>query len=283
MPYLKAGKFLYRGFADRQSGHDNSSVIFGDSTKGKPRKSIGEMANYYTLWMTYNEKWKDKPRREHSFIVSSEPNDAGSWGKLYLVVPSNDVKIGEVGENDIWNKVLANDFNYANFTKDTFEILKVFKLEDSATTYEGLAKTLKSVTLEQMLDKRVSDDAARWYITDRMVNYMKSKKYQTLYDAWEKVFDPSEFNFMTSKNISGRGEFWIEGECMFITLLNHGMSEEDVDDMLGWADDMAPKLAKVLRSYWYKAAKDEIEDDLKISPDRVSARDTLTYTKKRKR
>lgn len=271
MNYLKSGKFLFRGMSERNEPH--GSILTANTNDGAPRKSVGGMANYYTLWMTHNPKWNGKPRRERSFISSTEAGDAASWGKLYLVVPSNGAQIGAVGANDIWNKRVNEYLSFAEFTNITRDILK--HADKSVRTYEDLEDALKSVSYEQLVE--IQRSKSWWVVPKPFTILMEEKKAANLFELWEHVFSPNKFQFSTPSDIKGAGELWVDGEAMFIPL-KHDLGPE-TSDMIDWAEDYAPKLAALLKKYW----KYDNDGGEHVDPDTVSARDTLTYQKKKTR
>jgi hypothetical protein len=245
--YLSGEIFLYRGIKNR-----DPDITFANTQEGEPRKSIGNMANFYTLWMSYNPEWKDKPRRERSFICSSSPEDASTWGSLHLLVPSNDSKIGYTKADDIWNIQLGDDKDYlsvAAFTSSTRRFLAVFDLPE-AQTYEQLAHNLKQITVEAIEAKnkeKVEAGHNYWHGEERLLRYMDKRNSNNLFDLWSKVFDPSNFKFMTSKDISGEGEFWVDGKAIYIPL---SKKPRNYKGLITWAEEKAPKLERILKGYW---------------------------------
>lgn len=276
--YLKKGNFLYRGIA---GAIKESGLLFADSRQGVARKSISGMANYYTLWMSHHPDWKDLPRRERSFIVTHSENQAAEWGKPHIVIPADDSKIGSVGESDIWmTRVGPDRFSLSNFTNSTEAA--ILEVGDSrgddfqrVETFADLVKNLKNVTLKDLEDVQADDPHS---IDPRIISMMQAKGSITLYDLWESTITPKLFKFMNATSISGRGEFWIEGPALFIPLSpGANLNSEEQYDLIMWAEDYAPNLADELKKHW----KSEGED--RIDPDTVSARDTLTYSKKKQR
>lgn len=272
MTYLKAGNFLYRGL-QRQAALAAGGLLFADSNEGKPRKSVGGMANYYTLWMSHNPKWKGLPRREHSFITSSSIDDASSWGLVHLVIPADDATIGAVGANDIWNRTIGKDLTIAGLTDATKTIFEYFG-STSIINYDDLVGVLKVIKLDLLVSTR---EKGALSLDSRVIRLMKTHGVNDLFELWEVVFDPKNFRFMSTKNISGEGEFWIDGKALFIPF-RHNFEKSHVTDMILWAEDYAPHLAKKLKKHWdYEEASRE-----RVDPDTVSNRDTLTYSKKKR-
>lgn len=246
--YLNAGKMLFRGIDGKVGSSD--TFLYADSSAGSPRKSIGGMANFYTLWMSHNPEWKGLPRREHSFITSTQSSDAAVWGRLHFVIPADDAKIGEVGANDMWNKELEPELSLAYFTTSTKHLIEIFGKE-TPQDYASLASTLKQIPIAKIIE-RYSDrkDPVSYMISAKLVSYLKShSSAKTLFDLWKIVFNPKNFEFMDGAHVKGEGEFWIDGKAIFIAI-SKKLSEEDVDNMISWAEEKAPAFAKQLKLRW---------------------------------
>lgn len=247
MDYLHGEKFLYRGVREA-----DAEITFADTHVGEPRKSIGGMNNFYTWWMSYNPKWEGKPRRERSFITSSDAADARTWGLLHLFVPNNSAKIGAVGENDIWNIVLSDGthsaFRLSRFASFTKRILDDFELHP--TNYEELASSLKQVKYDMLVLPEGERGTKEYHIDKDMVNLMKERKKDNLFDLWADVFDPSNFEFMTPGNIKGDGEFWVDGQAIYIPL-TFKLGKQESMQLMRWAEEKAPKVAEVLNDKWF--------------------------------
>lgn len=241
LDYLNGDTYLYRGIKD------DPALTFADTDAGEPRKSIGNMANYYTLWMSYNPEWKGKPRRERSFIASSSREDARTWGSLNLLVPSKSSKVGAVGENDIWNKYLTSELRLARVTTHTRALLGELGFENKFSTYAELAEAFKSLSMDTMVEalrkhSYMFDNEFVAFIEDQ---FLKGKA-KNLFEIWEILFSPEKFEFMTTSNIKGGGEFWVDGQAIYIPLTTE-IDSEDQKTLLAWAEEKSPNLAKLLK------------------------------------
>jgi len=241
MDYLHHGTYLYRGI----QGED-FSIRHANTAEGEPRKSIGGMANYYTLWMSHNPEWAGKPRRERSFIVSSSRKDAATWGKLHIVVPSNNSKIGAVGSDDIWNREIF-DIRLARFTTQTRIIFERMDAPTKYDSYSELASAMKAISMDEI--KEVTTKANYLFDANLLAFIHTQNNAKNLFDLWEIFFDPKHFDFMTPKNIRGQGEFWIDGEALYIPT-KPALSDSDKFDMIAWAKKHAPDFADELRARW---------------------------------
>jgi hypothetical protein len=96
---LKEDALFYRGM---KSGLGLSYV---DLTKTK-RKSENT-SNFYTEIFDNHPKMRDFPKRGESLICTTDFRTANSFGdQVYMVLPVKSAKIGEVGEFDIWDKMV---------------------------------------------------------------------------------------------------------------------------------------------------------------------------------
>jgi hypothetical protein len=162
---LNENTFLYRGV----KGHPQ---IFLTNPKIEKRTSVG-IANYYTLIMSNDPKWKEYPPRDSSIILATNQHTAEGFGDPYIVFPYDNANFGIVQKEDIWsiwgNKLglgfnmeikdflriiyynLLNDSKDKNYGKDYSlfkarcdEFDKIFiKLQEKVLSFEleGLATT----------------------------------------------------------------------------------------------------------------------------------------------
>ncbi|WP_407308174.1 hypothetical protein [Acinetobacter sp.] len=247
LKYLNGGTYFFRGI----KGEHSKTIKYANTAEGEPRKSIGGMANYYTLWMSYNPKWEDKPRRERSFIVSTSQVDAISWGKLHYVIPSDTSKIGAVGANDIWNKRVTPELRLGAFTNQTRNLFRMIGSgkefsQEEFDTYAELASAMKSVSMDEIVDVLKEHG---YMFDNEFEKYMHKmfldNKAKNLFEVWEIVFDPKHFDFMKTDHIHGEGEFWIDGEALYIPF-DKTMPDEDREALEDWAKKHAPAFGRAI-------------------------------------
>lgn len=247
--YLAAGKFLYRGI--RMS--EETRILRASSGDGEARKSIGGMANYYTLWMSHDPKWKGRPRRERSFICSSSHQTAKAWGPPHIIVPSGGALVGATGANDIWNREI-DGLRIAKLTTITKGMFAYRDLNTDVEDFGELRQHLYALKVDDLLDK--SDGRKTWHFEPEVMKVLSRHAGGTMLDVWRAFFDPSNFSFMTPQHIettveSADGEeLWVDGEALFIPTDNAKLPPDDVEHLLSWAAENAPELERELKKHW---------------------------------
>lgn len=247
--YLAVGKFLYRGIR----GSAETSILRASSGDGDPRKSIGGMANYYTLWMSHDPKWKGRPRRERSFITSSSHQTAKAWGPPHIVVPSGGSSIGATGANDIWNREVSG-LRIAKLTTATRNMFGKFDLDTDVQDYGELRSNLYALKVDDLLDETAGRQG--WHFEPDVVKVLRGHAGGTMLDVWRDLLDPGNFSFMTPQHIettveSADGEeLWVDGEALFIPTNSENIPPDDVDHLLSWSAENAPELERELKKHW---------------------------------
>lgn len=107
IPFLLDRKFIWRGITsqDARTSLVSTGAAISDPTL-TTRKSIGGF-NYYTILLDTHPDRSHFPKRSKSFIASTCHGVAKSYGSTQrgedvIVVPYNNVKIGAVNNDDIW-------------------------------------------------------------------------------------------------------------------------------------------------------------------------------------
>ena len=78
---------LYRGIKSR------TDVLYGDSSENE-RKSANTTNHYTILFSEILPSWRSYPRRDRSWICTSDEYNAASYGSLYNVFPVGDPILG---------------------------------------------------------------------------------------------------------------------------------------------------------------------------------------------
>lgn len=260
--YLSRGNFLYRGIAGGYKG-----VSMGDASVGTPRKSKNT-SNNYTLWMDNHPSFHGKPRRGNAFITTTNPQQAGGYGPIQLVIPADTAKVGIIGDNDMWDKKLSGEYTMLVLNEETslaFDELHVTRPQN----FDDLKYALKQVTLAEVEHNEELEEYTS------LGTLMRKHHVNNLLELWTELVKPEIFRYTEGSSIKGKGEIWIDGEAVLIPLDSSDIPDHDRSDLYIWAREHASKLEALLKEYW--------DDDFeRIDPDTVSAEDTLTHTQKRK-
>jgi len=190
------------------------------------RKSPFSSNNFYNLLMSNLPAWQDYPKRNNSFICSTDKRKASEYGNdLFVVIPKGNPTIGICENEDLWlsfNYMCdeygikdADDFN--KNLKYVFDIMKNLNITDKMpqSNYPELINILKNLSPEDY--EKLEDE----------LPYRKLKmflKNDTILDSIVDMLDPvkNHFKKMTYDNynlstiISNR-EIWFSAPALFIS------------------------------------------------------------------
>jgi hypothetical protein len=185
-------------------------------------------SNFYTMLMSNLPSWKDWPRRNRSFICSTEESKAAGhaidYGKpsatfnsqsenqTYVIIPCNGSKIGEVGEADIWG-------TRVNFLGKTWDLPEVNHLFDRL----NLLPTWKE--FKEFDSKPLDEKMAELSVLEKPFSIPESYIFRWANDfigTLNKSYDPDLLGFAKHTTSSfprsySYGEYWIDGPCVFIS------------------------------------------------------------------
>lgn len=262
--FLKSGAKLFRGmYSNVEHG-----LAAGSSAGAQPRRSANT-SNYYTLWMDNNPMFDGWPKRSQSFICTTQKSYADGFGQSYIMVPSDNAKVGSVGAFDLWDVNLYDDLHphYLNDYVDMY-------VDGSIDTYEQLVKGLKGVHVDD--------------VSARLQGPLRSLNCETLYDFYEKVLTPEKFDGTFKAGDfkkDAKGECWVEGDAIFIPTAQEAVTADDQEELMQWAEDY-PAFRRLLKSLWVETPEDASYNDGSIhdiDPDTVSDEDVLTSQQNKQR
>lgn len=264
--YMNGKVHLFRGFT---SG--SSPILIGNSVGEKPRKSVGDIPNNYTLWIDNHPRFKGFPKRSRSFIASTSTSKAQDFGKPYMMFCPDDVKIAQVLDADIWVRKLLPNVMLLDLNEATEKMLKKYSL-DKNDKYFQLQNSLQHISIKRVREF-VDDEDIEYFsrkIARHILEKMEEAGWHDLYDFWDNMVKPSLFEVTDGANLSKQtgsvlGEVWIEGTCGFISMRPEGMEQEDKDKLAEWLNDKNPDMAKTLTNMWKRF--DDLQKELDAMKD----------------
>jgi hypothetical protein len=225
---LNAGnRKIWRGFL--KSSGAGGDIMFGDS-RGFVRKSANT-SNWYNMFIDNSPKWKAYPPRLSSYICTTSPGYADSYGKVYLVLPADDAQLGLTPATDMWFS-----FDYSLYQFGHIEDISHFQdvihfiwnnskkgnQKLSSTDWQVLKNQLKDFSIQEAKELVEgttgfgAEGSAR-----HLVRGMERRNCKNLYDLFDFILDPVVNKFShggpdlnTSQERSR--EIWIHGKCLFL-------------------------------------------------------------------
>jgi len=218
--YLK-GKgsdgIIYRGF---KADLPPLGII---DTSGFNRESANTF-NYYTLWIDNHEQWKKFPKRNKSLICTTSEDSATGYGKLCVIIPSDDSHLGMCPMDDIWYSIETSGLQLNEIVEEIYHLIARNEGEEVAQAcqrdYDALVLSLKRITREN-----INKMGSAAFIRD-FTWLMKAHEYENMYEVMEHIMDPlrSDFKEMKSGSYSMyrnvNRELWIQGECAVVYIEN---------------------------------------------------------------
>lgn len=87
---------IWRG----DDNHTSSALSMGDSNLFT--RKAANTTNWYLMWIDNSPAWENYPKRGKAYICTSSVDNAGGYGTLHMVIPTDTAKIGIVPEADMW-------------------------------------------------------------------------------------------------------------------------------------------------------------------------------------
>lgn len=184
--YADRKTYIYRGI--RSVG---GPYLYTDPTKGPPRVSANTL-NFYTLWIDNDPTWKDFPKRSRSLICSNDFQGASGYGRVFLVFPYDNAKIGVCPSHDMWWSFMKSevedldDFNSAiAWIIERLGLATYHEMKSLSFTYKAFLDLIKQV------GKRYMDAYADVGIQKRRWLYSA----RTFEENIRRVLDPKANKF----------------------------------------------------------------------------------------
>lgn len=223
--------------------HDNTPLWRGDNmlpsthrdffmtvdTSATTRKSENT-TNYYTVLFDNIPSMKDFPKRSKSFIGSVEKHRASGYGyisnKLFAMIPYDGVKIGIVGEQDMWDTdivLFGNRDNVADLNRCWRSVFNRTDIQSTKdVTYADFEKLSEMLDAER--DKVIKIIADCFEISAFKIERELGKK--TLLQYLDEAYGPRFTGFtcattadkaIIEKAIDQESEIWVSGKIIIIS------------------------------------------------------------------
>ena len=223
--------------------HDNTPLWRGDTkipVSGKPffmtvdtsateRKSENT-SNYYTVILDNIPSMANFPKRSRSFIGSTNKDRARSYGfldnKFFVMIPYDGVKIGIVGEQDMWDTEVRLFGSSQQISDINYDWSKVFARAGisitKGITYAHFEKLSMKVKLTPHRFIRILADC--FDVAEFRVE--KELKNMTLLEYLNQQYSPrfTGFESATTKDkdiikraVDNKSEVWVGGKIMMIS------------------------------------------------------------------
>ena len=196
------GIVIYRG-----SKTYTKNIMFIDPTTRTNTRKSANTFNYYTLWMSNNPQWASYPKRDRSLICSTSIGKAKIYGRIMIVIPLVDCKIGVCPNDDIWDSYKPN---YSDFTYWLYKhfIKRWPDIHNTDLTYQVFIQKLKEIT-------PTNDDSYFEPNFDELL-----EKHGSAEGVVSEVLDPVKNGFILTSwkqfNILVNREIWLSAPCLLI-------------------------------------------------------------------
>jgi hypothetical protein len=235
---------LYRGIMNFQGSW---GVV--DPKSSSERKSA-HTSNHTTLLMDNLPSWKAYPKRSQSIVCSTYQENAGSYGKLYHVYPSDQCKFGVVPDVDVWqgfdislnqsvsvfNRLLqSRDISDTSWSKmkgglirvyET-DLLKYFKEQKGKYMTHGNWENEKGGFIRSIANAFSGAGAGRenkmlWdFVNEYLTGYDKSGKGLDIIKWMDRYMSPEYNKFTQNLTMAAdNNEVWIGNAPIFIVSVN---------------------------------------------------------------
>jgi hypothetical protein len=203
------GNCLYRGMTD-----------YGDMIIRNPsvRKSANG-SNFMNQYFSYSKKWKNYPKRNNSWIMSSSYKYAYEYvysedKTMYYCFPKNNSKIGICPREDMWfsfekistldifGKIIEHNYKkYINYTIPEYTSNNVFDIIKKVIDFNNINNVIATSTSTSILIPR---------------------PFPKTFNEFEEMFSPQNNGFtVTSPSLyqqPNNRECWSDSEMLFIKI-----------------------------------------------------------------
>lgn len=199
----------------------SSHTSIADPSKTERRST--NTSNYYTLIFDTHPEMKDFPMRARSFIASTNYDRAHGYGNyeynnVYVLIPFNNVKIGIVNSEDIWDTTV---FLFGEHI-DLVQLNEVFAHMDVEETQTGIIHFFESLSKDkdlfihfiERLEKHCFHK--RIDLSDKSIKEAQSDMKKYMLDAYSPK--KTGLTWATTKNMDHDldSEVWVGGKCLVI-------------------------------------------------------------------
>lgn len=228
--FFQREQLIFRGIGEK---HNVEGLYNANQLN---RRAAYADANYYNLWMSNHHTWNGYPRRDKSFICSTNEEKAKEYGNSYIVIPSDSSPIGVCPTYDIWDSfgdshiALGLDAEEGNLSAIVDCVQSIFNrvLKHSVPDddWEIFKKFCESITLQDIIDK-----CKKEFFYSHLVAYMTENKLNTLDDFLEYMLEPrtNGFTLQTASNFTAHHdkEIWMGGAILLLTEETYNQLKRD--------------------------------------------------------
>ena len=180
--------------------------------------------NFYNLYLSNHETWKEYPSREYSVVCSTDFNKAREYNnEIYMLIPmKRTAKIAIAPNDDIWTSFLTNVGDLNNLNREIANAKNVLErsgVKVSSKWDEDWNETEKII---KQYNKEFLEDPKTDQIMVTQIAAYLVQKYGSLYEALTILLSPSknEFELKTfenfiKSNVSNK-EVWTDEPCFMI-------------------------------------------------------------------
>ncbi len=212
---------IYRGFSREPV------VNSGRIDTNNFNRTASATSNYLNLWMSTTPIWNDFPRRDKAYICTTAHNTADGYGKVHVIIPADDAKIGICPSDDIWDSFTRFTEKYLSFPNLNYQIslgaplIKPGLASLAQTDPEALTSLLQQLTVEVFEKVLKRGDVTKNESLD-VIKAMNDYRVKTIADLLDVAFDPIKNGFTVATGATYSGgknrEIWIQGKVLVLTL-----------------------------------------------------------------
>lgn len=199
-------KPIYRGIRGK------SKSLYGVVEGQKGGRKSENTSNYYTVIFDklIGEKNKSYPLRSKSIICSTNKEYAEHYGEVYNIIPLDDVIVGVVPSEDIWDIEISDGYHVS----DVNDLMRSKGISDNS--YDSIINGLK----------KLSESDYKPFI--KIFGSQDSVE-----DSIRKLYDVN-FGFYTHDKIKGasNNELWIGGKCLVIKSIIYDTIIDNFDKLV---------------------------------------------------
>lgn len=210
---------IFRGVASR----DAEGLFNGTQMN----RTAANTKNYANLWMSNHSDWSQYPARNKSFICTTDVDYAEGYGYQYIVIPSDGSTIGICPDGDLWEsfpevKEAINDYGIDEFMNLIHEVIVIAGKHASTAEkdWDQLAYVLNDLDTDNVKQVIKTGTENTDELAGYLLSYMEKNQLETLYQVFEKVFDPKVNRFATMKAANFEAdqnrEVWMSGSILMV-------------------------------------------------------------------
>lgn len=233
---------LYRGGVGTQPHIDLKIFVKSSINLKQPRKSANTSNEFTTLTSELLPSWKKFPKRNQSFVCTTDYSTAENYGDIYVVLPLDNPDIAVCPEEDIWYSFKQKEDRFIDL--GPLEINNIFKklnnilnkkdvnaydtTEHNKTSLEKLILEIETkianeeLTLDQIKNEYRNSKHIELIEPEMTKFFNEVKKTGSIIKVLDSWIDPLKFDFELvkfKKLIDGQysnREVWFSGEAIFV-------------------------------------------------------------------